>query len=106
MTNFNDMLQKAKQMQQKMKEAQDEIKNIEVEGVSGGNLVKVILTGDYELKSISISESAKKESQEIINDLIIAAYNNAKENLKKKSSEEISKITGGINLPFDIKFPS
>tara|TARA_A100000164_G_scaffold95160_1_gene82646 strand:+ start:113 stop:433 length:321 start_codon:yes stop_codon:yes gene_type:complete len=106
MTDFNDMLQKAKQMQQKMKEAQDEIKNIQVEGVSGGNLVKVILSGDYELKSITISEGAKKESQEIINDLIIAAYNNAKENLKKKSSQEISKITGGINLPFDIKFPS
>mgnify|MGYP002860772859 FL=1 len=106
MTDFNDMLEKARQMQQKMKEAQDEIKNIQVEGVSGGNLVKVILTGDYELKSISISENAKKESQEIINDLIIAAYNNAKENLKKKSSEQISKITGGINLPFDIKFPS
>ncbi len=106
MTDFNEMLQKAKQMQQKMREAQDQIKNIQVEGVSGGNLVKIILTGDYELKSISISENAKKESQEIINDLIIAAYNNAKENLKKKSSEEISKITGGINLPFDIKFPS
>ena len=106
MTDFNDMLKKAKLMQQKMREAQDEIKNIQVEGVSGGNLVKVILSGDYELKSISISENAKKESQEIINDLIIAAYNNAKENLKKKSSEEISKITGGINLPFDIKFPS
>ena len=106
MTDFNDMLKKAKQMQQKMKEAQDEIKNIQVEGVSGGNLVKVILTGEYELKSIFISENAKKESQEIINDLIIAAYNNAKENLKKKSSEEISKITGGINLPFDLKFPS
>ena len=106
MTDFNDMLQKAKQMQKKMKEAQDEIKNILVEGVSGGNLVKVVLSGDYELKSITISENAKKESQEIINDLIIAAYNNAKENLKKKSSEQISKITGGINLPFDIKFPS
>ncbi len=106
MTDFNDMLQKAKQMQLKMREAQNEIKNIQVEGVSGGNLVKVILTGDYELKSIVISENAKKENQEIINDLIIAAYNNAKENLKKKSSEEISKITGGINLPFDIKFPS
>lgn len=106
MADFNDMLQKAKQMQQKMKEAQDEIKNIQVEGVSGGNLVKVILSGDYELKSIIISENAKEENQDIINDLIIAAYNNAKENLKKKSSEEISKITGGINLPFDIKFPS
>ncbi len=106
MTDFNDMLQKAKQMQQKMREAQDEIKNIQVEGVSGGSLVKVTLSGDYELKSIFISENAKKESQEIINDLIIAAYNNARENLKKKSSEELSKITGGINLPFDIKFPS
>jgi DNA-binding YbaB/EbfC family protein len=106
MTDFNDMLQKAKQMQKKMKEAQDEIKNIQVEGVSGGNLVKVVLSGDYELKSIFISENAKKESQEIINDLIIAAYNNARENLKKKSSEELSKITGGIKLPFDIKFPS
>ncbi len=106
MTDFSDMLQKAKQMQQKMKEAQEQIKNIEVEGVSGGNLVKVTLSGDYELKSIIISENAKKESQEIINDLIIAAYNNAKENLKKKSSEEITKVTGGINLPFDIKFPS
>jgi len=89
-----------------MKEAQDEIKSIQVEGVSGGNLVKVVLSGDYELKSIFISENAKKESQEIINDLIIAAYNNARENLKKKSSEELSKITGGIKLPFDIKFPS
>ena len=106
MTNFSDMLSKAKAMQDKMKEAQEKIKKIETEGESGGNLVKVILTGDYELKSIIISDKAKKEDQEIINDLIIAAYNNAKENLKKKSSEEISKITGGINLPFDIKFPS
>ena len=89
-----------------MKKAQEDIKNIQVEGEAGGNLVKVVITGDYELKSITISENAKKESQEIINDLIIAAYNNAKENLKKKSSEKISKITGGINLPFDIKFPS
>ena len=105
MTDFNDMLKKAKQMQQTMKEAQEKIKNIQVEGVSGGNLVKVVLSGDYELKSIVISESAKNESQDIINDLIIAAYNNAKDNLKKKSNEEISKFTGGINLPFDIKFP-
>ena len=78
---------------------------MEVEGISGGSLVKVILNGDYELKSIEISEAAKKESQEIINDLIIAAYNNAKENLRKKSAEELSKITGGLNLPLDFKLP-
>ena len=89
MTNFSDMLSKAKAMQEKMKEAQDQIKKIEVEGEAGGNLNKVILSGDYELKSILVTDAAKKESQEIINDLIIAAYNNAKENLKKKSAEEL-----------------
>ena len=99
------MLSKAKIMQEKMREAQDQIKKIEVSGVSGGNLVKVILKGDYEIKSIEITEAAKKENQEIINDLIIAAFNNAKENLKKKSAEELSKVTGGLNLPLDFKLP-
>ena len=105
MTNFSDMLSKAKAMQDKMKEAQDQIKKIEVEGKAGGDLVKVILTGEYELKSIIINDATKKESQEIINDLIIAAYNNAKESLKKKSAEELAKVTGGLNLPLDFKLP-
>ena len=105
MTNFADMLTKAKDMQDKMKEAQEKIKKIEAEGEAGGNLVKVILTGDYELKSIIISDEAKKEEQGIINDLIIAAYNNAKENLKKKSAEELSKATVGLDLPSDFKLP-
>jgi DNA-binding YbaB/EbfC family protein len=105
MNNFTDMLTKAKAMQEKMKEAQEQIKKIEVEGEAGGNLVKVVLTGNYDIKSISISEAAKKENLEIINDLIIAAYNNAKENLKKKSADELSKVTGGLNLPLDFKLP-
>ena len=96
MTNFSDMLSKAKAMQEKMKDVQEQIKKIEVTGT---------LTGNYEIKSIEISEPAKKENQEIINDLIIAAYNNAKENLKKKSAEELSKVTGGLNLPLDFKMP-
>ena len=105
MTDFSDMLSKAKVMQEKMKAAQEQIKKIEVEGVAGGDLVKVTLSGEYELKSIIINEAAKKESQEITNDLIIAAYNNAKDNLKKKSAEELSKVTGGLNLPLDFKLP-
>ena len=106
MTNFNDMLSKAREMQEQMKKTQELIKKIEVEGEAGGELVKVKLTGDYELKSITVSEAAKKESNEIINYLIIAAYSNAKEKLKKKSSEELLKVTGGIDLPFDLKFPT
>ena len=105
MPDFTDMLSKAKEMQTKMKDAQDTIKNIEVEGEAGGNLVKVVLTGEYEIKSIIVSEEAKKETNEIINDLIKAAYNNAKDKLKKKSSEELLKVTGGIDLPFDLKLP-
>ena len=103
MTNFSDMLSKAKEMQEKMKSVQESIKK--VEGESGGNLVKVILKGDYELKSILISDEAKKEKIEIINDLIIAAHNNAKDKLKKRSSEELLKATGGIDLPLDFKLP-
>tara|TARA_B100001057_G_C22760806_1_gene915669 strand:- start:947 stop:1267 length:321 start_codon:yes stop_codon:yes gene_type:complete len=105
MADFSDMLSKAKVMQEKMQKAQEQIKKIEVEGVAGGNLVKVILSGDYELKSIEVTDNARNEKQEVINDLIIAAYNNAKENLKKKSAEELSKATGGLNLPLNFKIP-
>ena len=91
MPDFTDMLSKAKEMQAKMKDAQDTIKNIEVEGEAGGNLVKVILTGDYEIKAINVSEEARKETTEIINDLIIAAYNNAKEKLKKNLLKNFQK---------------
>ena len=99
------MLSKAKKMQEKMKEIQENLKNIEVEGVSGGNIVRVVLKGDYEMKSIFIDQNAKKEKEEIVNDLIVAAYNDAKDKLKKKTSEEIAKATGMPNLPFDVKLP-
>ena len=105
MNNFSDMLSKAKKVQEKMKEIQENLKKIEVEGFSGGNLVKVVLTGDYEMKSIFIDQNAKKEKEEIIRDLIVAAYNDAKNKLKKKTSEEIAKATGMPNLPFDFKLP-
>tara|TARA_B100001996_G_scaffold225121_1_gene173319 strand:+ start:26 stop:361 length:336 start_codon:yes stop_codon:yes gene_type:complete len=105
MNDFSDMLSKAKNMQEKMKEVQESLKKIEVEGVAGGDLVKVILRGNYEMKSIFIDQNAKNEKDAIINDLIVAAYNDAKEKLKKKTSEEILKVTGIPNLPFDIKIP-
>ena len=105
MNNFTDMLSKAKEMQEKMKEVQKNLNDIEVEGFSGGNLVRVVLKGNYEMKSIFIDKSTKKEKEEIITDLIIAAYNDAKDKFKKKTSEEISKATGMPNLPFDIKLP-
>ena len=97
MTNFSDMLSKAKKVQEQMKEVQENIKKIEVEGTAGGNLVKVVLKGDYEMKSIILSPNAKNEKYEIINDLIIA-HNDAKEKLKKKTSEELLKSNGSFKL--------
>ena len=105
MTNFSDMLSKAKKVQEQMKEVQENIKKIEVEGTAGGNLVKVVLKGDYEMKSIIVAPDAKNEKDEIINDLIIAAHNDAKEKLKKKTSEELLKATGVSNFPIDFKLP-
>jgi hypothetical protein len=105
MNDFSDILSKAKKVQDKMKEVQENLKKIEVEGASGGNLVKVVLSGDHEMKSISIDPNAKNEKEEILNDLIIAAYNDCRDKLKKKTSEELSKASGGISLPVDFKLP-
>ena len=105
MTDFTDLITQAKKMQEKMKETQEALKKIEVEGISGGNAIRVIMNGDGELKKISLDENLLKESKEIVEDLIVAAHNDAKSNLKKKTSEEISKVTGGVNLPPGFKLP-
>ena len=105
MTDFSNLIMQAKKMQEKMKETQEALKKIEVEGVSGGNTVRIIMNGDGELKKISLDQILLKESKEIIEDLIVAAHNDAKSKLKKKTSEEISKATGGINLPPGFKIP-
>ena len=105
MTDFKDLLGQAKKMQEKMKETQEALKKIEVEGVSGGDAVKIVMDGEGELKKITFSDSSHKEPKEILEDLILAAHNDAKLKLKKKTSEEISKVSGGINLPPGFKLP-
>ena len=105
MTDFNDLILQAKKMQEKMKETQEILKKIEVEGISGGNSVKVVMNGDGELKKITFDDALLKESKEILEDLIVAAHNDAKFKLKKKTSEEISKVTGGVSLPPGFKLP-
>ena len=105
MPDFTDLISQAKKMQEKIKATQEALKKIEVEGTAGGNAVKVIMNGDGELKTISIDDALFKDSKEIIEDLIVAAHNNAKSELKKKTNEEISKVTGGIDLPPGFKLP-
>ena len=99
MNDFSKILDKAKELEQKMKESQEKIKNISVEGISGNESVKVTLNGDGEMIKIYISPETLKEDKTIIEDLITAAHNNAKEKLKTKTSEEISKAAGGFGIP-------
>tara|TARA_B100000035_G_scaffold181077_1_gene154544 strand:- start:3809 stop:4126 length:318 start_codon:yes stop_codon:yes gene_type:complete len=99
MTDFKKILEKAKELESKMKESQERIKNIKIEGVSGSNSVKVTLDGEGEMLMIQISDEILKEEKSIIEDLIVAAHNNAKSQLKSKTTEEISKATGGLGIP-------
>ena len=99
MTDFNKILDKAKELEKKMKESQENIKKIRAEGVSGSNSVKVILDGEGEMQKVEITDEIFKEKKSIIEDLIVAAHNNAKAQLKTKTTEEISKVTGGLNIP-------
>ena len=99
MTDFNKILSKAKELEAKMKESQEKIKKIKAEGVAGSNSIKVTLDGEGEMQKIEISDELLKEDKTIIEDLIVAAHNNAKHQLKSKTSEEISKATGGFGIP-------
>tara|TARA_B100000427_G_scaffold194823_1_gene161952 strand:+ start:325 stop:642 length:318 start_codon:yes stop_codon:yes gene_type:complete len=99
MTDFTKIMDKAKELEAKMKESQENIKKIRVEGVSGANSIKVILDGEGNMQKIEISDEIFKENKTIVEDLIVAAHNNAKSQLKAKTTEEISKATGGFGIP-------
>ncbi len=105
MADFSKILENAKKMQSKMKDSQDKIKALELEGHAAGGSVKVMLNGEGEMIKLFISPETLKESKEIIEDLIIAAHNDAKQKIKLKTSEELSKITGGVTLPPGFKWP-
>ena len=99
MTDFSKILDKAKELEAKMKESQEKIKNIRVEGISGSKSVKITLDGEGEMQKIELSNEILKEEKSIVEDLIVAAHNNAKAQLKSKTTEEISKATGGLGIP-------
>ena len=99
MTDFNKILDKAKELESKMKESQENIKKIRAEGSSGSDSVKVILDGEGEMQQIEISDELLKEEKSIVEDLIVAAHNNAKSKLKTKTNEEISKTAGSFGIP-------
>ena len=99
MTDFTKILDKAKELESKMKESREKIKNIKMIGISGSNSVKITMNGDGEMEQIELSNELIKEDKTIIEDLIVAAHNNAKEQIKSKTAEEISKATSEFGIP-------
>jgi len=103
--DFSKMLQQAQEMQKKMTAAKDSMKKITAEAEAGGGAVKVVMNGNHEVVSLTIDPEILKEEKSIIEDLIVAATNNAKKSIESKIQEEMSKLTGGIKLPDGFKFP-
>ena len=106
MVNIGNMMKQAQQLQKKMSEAQEKLKSIEVEGISGGGMVKVIVNAKGDIKKIDIDKSIiDPNEKEMIEDLILAAINDAKRKAENVASEEMKNLTGGISLPPGFKLP-
>lgn len=104
MKNILSMMKQAQELQSKMAELQAELESMEVEGTSGGGLVKVILTGKGVMARISIDASLiKPDEAEILEDLIIAAHNDAKQKAEKNMAEKMQALTSGLPLPPGMK---
>jgi len=106
MKNFNQLMKQAQQMQEKMADMQEKMGDLIVEGSAGGGLVKVSVSGKSEMKSLKIDPSLIDQDEiEVLEDLIVAAFNDAKSKAEAQMQDEMSKITGGMGLPGGMKLP-
>ncbi len=104
--DFGDMMKQAAGLQSKMQEIQERIADMEVEGVAGGGMIKIILNGKGFARSVAIERALMKEDEaEVLEDLIAAAINDAKAKLETQSQEEMKKLTEGLPLPPGMKLP-
>ena len=106
MKNLGQLMKQAQEMQTKMQEMQERVAEAEATGVAGGGMVSVTLNGKNEMRAIKIDPSlADPDDMEIMEDLIVAAYNDAKTKIEAHVQEEMQKVTGGLNLPPGMKLP-
>lgn len=106
MVDFMGMMKKATELQSKMQAMQAELEAVEVEGVSGGGVVTVILSGKGELKGVKIDDSLMKpEEKEILEDLLVTAHADARKKSESVMAEKMQGLTGGLPLPPGLKLP-
>ena len=106
MKNFGQMMKQAQEMQARMAEMQARLDQVEMTGVSGGGLVQVTLTGKGEMRKVKIDKSLLDPNEvEVLEDLVLAAFSDAKQRVEAHVAEEMGKLTGGLKLPPGLKLP-
>jgi nucleoid-associated protein EbfC len=106
MKNLGQMMKQAQEMQTRLQEMQDRLAAVELSGSSGAGMVSVTLNGKGEMKKVKLDPKLFASADaEMAEDLIVAAYNDAKSKVEAHMAEEMSKITGGLNLPPGMKLP-
>ena len=105
MKGLGDIMKQAQEMQQKAQKIQDEIATAEVNGEAGAGLVKVVMTGQYDVKSVDIDPATMDEDKGVIEDLIASAVNDAVRRVENNRKERMAEMTAGVPLPPGVKFP-
>ena len=103
--DINKLMKQASEMQEKMQSMQEQAANAEVSGEAGAGLVKVVMTGRHDVRSVTIDPSLLDESKEFLEDLLAAAVNDAVRKVEEKNKDSMGSLAGGINLPLGFKFP-
>lgn len=104
--NLGDLMKQAKQMQEAIKKAQEELLNMRVEGTAGAGMVRVVMTGRYDVKQVIIDPSVPGEGIEMLQDLVAAAVNDAVRKVERESKGKMAGLMSGLPLPKDFNFPT
>ena len=106
MKNIGQLMKQAQAMQEKMAEMQAQLEALEMTGLAGGGLVQLTLNGKSDLKRIKIDKSLiVPDELEVLEDLIVAAFNDARQKVSAHAEQEMQKLTGGLQLPGGLKLP-
>jgi DNA-binding YbaB/EbfC family protein len=106
MKNLGNMMKQAQQMQARMQEMQNKLAEVEVTGQAGAGMVQLTLNGKGEMKRLKLDKSVvDPEDTEVLEDLVVAAFNDAKAKVEQHVADETQKLMGGLNLPPGLKLP-
>jgi len=105
MKGLSQLMRQAEAMQANMQKAQDELAAIEVEGVAGGGMVKVVITCKHDVRRVTIEAALLRDDKEMLEDLVAAACNDTNRKIEQTVQQKLSSVTGGLGLPGGLKLP-